>query len=112
MFRVRQEIEQLRTRADTAAGEVEGLRKRVDNLDTLTQRVTVQGETLGQLEEAITQLEEGIAAASTQLETLAKQVEPIAAEVDALEAQSEQFQTFLAGLRDLMASVFSLEEQK
>jgi hypothetical protein len=53
-----------------------------------------------------------MAAASAQLETLSQQMEPIAADVDALEAQSEQFQNFLVGLRDLMSGVFSLEEQK
>lgn len=112
MFRVRQEIDLLNTRADTLAGELQGLRKRVDNLDTLSQRVTVQGETLETQTTAISQLGEDVAAASLQLDTLSEKMEPIAAQVDALEAQGERFQTFLTGLRDLMSGVFSLEEQK
>ena len=126
MFQVRLEIEQLSTRVDTIAGDVEGLRKRVDNLDTLGQRVILQGETLEQLETAVLQLEEDTAAASTQMETLSQElepiaaqvetlsqeVEPIAAQVEALETQSKQFQSFLQGLRDLMNGVFSLEEQE
>jgi outer membrane murein-binding lipoprotein Lpp len=85
------EVDELGTRLDTLTQDVAGLRARLDNLEALSQNVSTINELVEQLQ---------------------KDVKTAAAQVQTLQQQSERFQDFLDGLRDLMDNVFPGEEKK
>jgi chaperonin cofactor prefoldin len=109
------EVDGLSTQIDTLNRGVEGLRTRLDNLEALSKHVSA-------VEEATEQLQGDVDAATTQVGTLDQQVDDLStqvekiddlsAQVETLQAQSDHFQKFLSGLRDLVDNLFQPEEEK
>jgi chaperonin cofactor prefoldin len=91
-------MSELETRLDTLVQDATGLRARLDNLETLSKNISTIGE-------SVEQLQQDVETASTRLQTLEQQM-------GTLGTQSDRFQGFLDGLRDLVDNVFPGEEEK
>jgi competence ComEA-like helix-hairpin-helix protein len=109
--------EGLEAQAGVLAQDVEGLRKRLDNLEALSGRLsTVEQATervQADLEAAAGEVEKLAAQASdleAQAADLAQRAEEVEARVGTLEAQGSRAQAFLEGLAELMNTLFPPEE--
>lgn len=85
--------------ADTLAGDLEGLRARVGNLEALSGRVS-------EVEQAAEALSGDLEATAAQVEGLDSQLTELGAQVETLETDNERFGHFLDGLRGLMEQLF------
>lgn len=95
--------ESLRTAIDTNAQDIESLRKRVDNLDALSGRVTA-------VEQDVERIGSSMEAVTAQVGELDQQVSELAGQIDTLQEQTDRFSNFLSGLMELMNSLFTSEE--
>jgi competence ComEA-like helix-hairpin-helix protein len=109
--------EGLEAQAGVLAQDVEGLRKRLDNLEALSGRLsTVEQATervQADLRAAAGEVEK-LAAQASDLETqaagLAQRAEEVESRVGTLEAQGSRAQAFLEGLAELMNTLFPPKE--
>lgn len=97
------QIEAARARNDQLTQDLEGLRGRIANLETLGQRVSAVEQVTGELSGDVDALGE-------QVEENSRVLSQVEEEVSALSEQSERVQTFLQGLRDLLAEVYPSQE--
>jgi outer membrane murein-binding lipoprotein Lpp len=109
-------VEGLEAQADDLSQDVNGLRTRLSNLEALSGRV-------GTLEEAAQQLRTDVDATAAKVSDLSaqasdltgdvadltQQTDNLEAELETVQDQNAQFQAFLGGLRDLMATLFQPE---
>jgi competence ComEA-like helix-hairpin-helix protein len=109
--------EGLEAQAGVLAQDVEGLRKRLDNLEALSGRLSTVEQAIeraqADLEKTAGEVEK-LAAQANDLEAqaidLAQQAEEVEARVGTLEAQGSRAQAFLEGLAELMNTLFPPEE--
>ncbi len=92
-------VDGIATQADTLAGDLEGLRARVGNLESLSGRVSG-------VEQAAEALRSDLDATSAQVEQMDSQLSDLGAEVETLQTENARFSTFLEGLRGLMEQIF------
>jgi len=93
----------LEAAVETLSGDLASMRKRVDNLEALSGRVTA-------IEGGLADINTELQAVSGQVEEVSTQVGELSGQMEQVMAQSERFQTFFNGLRELMNQVFVPEE--
>lgn len=100
------QVNEISARAGALEVSVEtlaGVRKRVDNLDALSGRVST-------LEESLAGLTSSMDAMTNLVQELDAQVNELTGQMEQVMAQSERFQSFFSGLRELVDQVFIPEE--
>ena len=96
--------------------DLEGMRKRLDNLDTLSGRLEAVEETALQLQAGADEVNVQVDALTTQvdefegrLDDLEGDVANLVADYDIVKEQNTRFQDFLDGLRTLLGDLFESE---
>ncbi len=89
------ELDGLAAELDAVGKDVQGLQTRLDNLEGLSGRMR-------DVEAAVDALQSDVEAAAEQVDSLAEQLDGVDEQIQELHAQSNQFQGFLDGLRDLL----------
>ena len=92
---LRSQVEALELKSSDLEENMQGLRSRLDNLETLGGRVDA-------LEENAQQLRADLQASQAKLDQLDQQVGGLAKDVEALQQRSNLFQSFIDGLRNLL----------
>ena len=82
--------------------EIEGMRTRIDNLETL-------GDRIGEVEQTTETLRAELEAASSQINELSNEITTMRSEVEATQEQLYKYQSFFEGLRELITNLFTEE---
>jgi DNA uptake protein ComE-like DNA-binding protein len=93
------------TTLTTLEEDLAGIRERVDNLETVSGRVTSLEKSVGALDSDLNEAETRIAGVETQ-------IEEASAQILSLEEQNGRFENFFNGLSLLLSDLFSLEDEK
>lgn len=99
---ISRQVSGINDQVGTVQGDLDGLRVRLDNLETIGGRVV-------ELEELAAGLEADLSQTESDLETLANQSETLASEVDSLQEESDSVMGFLEGMRTLLDDLFGPE---
>jgi chromosome segregation ATPase len=75
------------------------LRSRMDGLEGIGQRID-------SLDQQMTEMQADLQSASDRVDTLSRQVTQMSRQMDTLQAQSDRFEGFLTGLRNLVIALF------
>jgi ribosomal protein S13/chaperonin cofactor prefoldin len=107
------QIASLQSQADTLtmqskalADDIDGMRTRMDNLESLSGQVSEMETEINAMQHEIDQLELQVAANQASFEDLTLQIEDIEAQIETLVSQGDRFESFLDGLRTLMGELF------
>ena len=96
-------VDGLTDQANVLGEDIGALRTRIDNIETLSGRVTGLEESTAALADDVASLDSAVAAFQTS-------VEEIDGRVGTLESQSQNFQDFLNGLEQLLQGFTTPEE--
>jgi hypothetical protein len=109
--------EGLEAQAGALAQDVEGLQKRLDNLELLTGRLDAVEQATTEMRAdlvaaggEVKQINELLSDLEAQVGDLARQAEDVDARVGTLESQGSRTWVFLEGLAELMRTLFPAEE--
>ena len=97
------EVQSINNRLDTQLQDITALRERVDNLETLSDRMTAAENSIGDLQSETSTL-------STQVTTLEETMLTVKADVEELQTQTKTFTTFFQSMRDLFLEFFPAME--
>lgn len=86
--------------------DIEGIRNRMDNLESLSGQVSEMELEISALEEEIANLQARSEANQAAIEELVLELENVQEEIQALNTRGERFESFLDGLRTLMEELF------
>jgi chaperonin cofactor prefoldin len=93
----------LKSAIDSNAQDLASLRKRVDNLDSLSGHVS-------KVEQSVEEIGSSMDAVSTQVEELDQKADELASQIVTLQQQNDRFSNFFSGLMELMNNLFGTEE--
>ena len=99
-------IETLATQTQTLSEGIEGLRTRMDNLESLSSQVSEMETEFMTTREDIAEIQAQIALNQAEYDALVAQLENIDEEIQTLTTQSGRYESFLEGLRTLMEELF------
>ncbi len=97
---LKRQVDGLTAQANIMQGDIDGLRNRIENLESLGGRVS-------QVENDIEGLQKDVTATSAQVETMTAQVNQLSDQIEALQSQTNRFGNFLEGLSELLSGVLS-----
>ncbi len=97
------EVQSINNRLDTQLQDITALRERVDNLETLSDRMI-------DAENAIEDLQSETSTLTTQVSTLEESMLAVEADVEELQTQTQTFTTFFQSMRDLFLQFFPAME--
>jgi competence ComEA-like helix-hairpin-helix protein len=100
-------VENLSSQAEVLAADIDGLRTRMDNLESLSGQVSDMETEFSSLQEEIVDLQAIVAANQEDYDLLVAKIEVVNEDINELTAQNEQFDSFLEGLRNLLENLFS-----
>jgi DNA repair exonuclease SbcCD ATPase subunit len=100
-------VENMSAQADILAADIDGLRTRMDNLESLSGQVSDMQVEFDALQEEIVDLQAIVASNQEEYDQLVAEIEVINEDIDALASQDSRFNSFLEGLQTLMESLFS-----
>ncbi|MGD2177370.1 MAG: helix-hairpin-helix domain-containing protein [Anaerolineae bacterium] len=103
---VRGRMDTLATDINSLQGDVDGLRKRLDDLEELTVRMDRIEAAVGDLQEASKDLADRADALDQRIDTVVAELEDISERVTTLQDQAEQTRSFFRGLQTLLSDVF------
>jgi methyl-accepting chemotaxis protein len=93
----------LKSAIDSSTQDLASLRKRVDNLDALSGRIST-------VEQSVDEIGSSMDAVSAQVDELSQKADGLVSQVETLQQQSDRFTNFFSGLAELMNNLFSSEE--
>ncbi|MCD6475139.1 MAG: helix-hairpin-helix domain-containing protein [Anaerolineaceae bacterium] len=97
------EVQSINNRLDTQLQDITALRERVENLETLSDRMIDAENAIGDLQSETSTL-------STQVSTIEESMLAVEADVEELQTQTQTFTTFFQSMRDLFLQFFPAME--
>lgn len=88
--------------AETIQKDLEGVRSRLDNLETLSGRMNAVESSVQELKTEIEETRTGLDLLGNDVEALGAELEGMQSQVDELQTNANRFQSFLDGLRNLL----------
>jgi DNA uptake protein ComE-like DNA-binding protein/prefoldin subunit 5 len=95
-----EDLQAIQTQAQVLGQDVEGLRTRVDSLDTLSGRIIT-------LESKVDALNVNVQDLTSQINTFQTQIDSINSEITLIQENNQRFEQFLNGLNQLMGQLFN-----
>jgi competence ComEA-like helix-hairpin-helix protein len=109
---ISRQMDALNRQATTLDQDLAGVRTRLDNLERLSGRLEAVEEASTQLQADVEAMGTTVDAVGELADALDEEMDELAVQVESLQEQGTRFQTFLDGLRDLLAVLFESEETK
>jgi hypothetical protein len=100
------QIDTLTLQSKTFADDIDGMRTRIDNLESLSGQVSEMEAEINAMQQEIDQLQVQVAANQAAYDELTLQIEDIETQIEVLISQGDRFESFLDGLRTLMEELF------
>jgi ribosomal protein S13 len=100
------QTDMLSSKNQVMSEDIEGIRNRMDNLESLSGQVSEMEAEISALKEELTSLQAHTEANQAAIEELVLELENIQEELQTLNARGERFESFLDGLRTLMEELF------
>lgn len=106
------QVNGLDNRTSAIEQDIQGIRERLDNMETLSTRVGEIEKTSSQLTSDMTALESAIEDLSLHVNDLADEINGYSAQINTLQSQLNRFDDFLEGLRVLLDALPAMPEGK